>query len=209
MSPSSLSSQGKGTSTPRIASINRETSETQVNLTINLDGTGQSSVATGSGFLDHMLTLASAHGFFDLSLAAQGDTHVDLHHLVEDVGISMGQAVDQALGDRAGIRRFANVALPMDEALVSAALDISGRSCLVFNVPLEKDKVGELDTEVIEEFFAAFARNARVTLHFNLLYGRNTHHILEAVFKAFGRVLGEAASLDPRRAGVPSTKGII
>ncbi|MEW5866810.1 MAG: imidazoleglycerol-phosphate dehydratase HisB [Bacillota bacterium] len=192
-----------------MASVSRRTSETDISLTLNLDGKGEVSVVTECGFLDHMLTLAGSHGGFDLSLTAQGDTDVDFHHLVEDTGICMGQAVDQALGDRAGIRRFADAMLPMDEALVSAALDVSGRSHLAFNVPVGGDKIGNLDTEVIEEFFAAFVRHARVTLHINLVYGRNTHHIVEAVFKAFGRVLGEAVSLDPGRPGIPSTKGIL
>lgn len=196
-------------SVSRIAQVSRKTIETDISLTLNLDGKGEVSIATGCGFLDHMLTLASSHGGFDLSLTARGDTDVDFHHLVEDTGICMGQALDQALGDRAGIRRFADAMLPMDEALISAALDVSGRSHLAFNVPVGRDKTGSLDTEVIEEFFAAFARHARVTLHINLVYGRNTHHILEAAFKAFGRVLGEAVSLDPRRSGIPSTKGIL
>ncbi len=193
----------------RIAQVSRKTSETDIALTLNLDGKGEVSVVTGCGFLDHMLTLAGSHGGFDLALSAQGDTDVDFHHLVEDTGICMGQALDQALGDRAGIRRFADVMLPMDDALVSAALDLSGRSHLVFNVPVGRDRIGNLDTEAIEEFFVAFARHARVTLHINLVYGRNTHHVFEAAFKAFGRVLRDAVSLDPGRPGVPSTKGIL
>lgn len=193
----------------RSAKVRRETSETKVGVEIDLDGSGVVSIDTQCGFLNHMLTLMGAHGLFDLSIKAEGDVEVDFHHLVEDVGICLGQAVDKALSDRAGIRRFSSVQIPMDEALVSEAIDISGRSHLVYNVPLQREKVGDMDTEIIEEFFMGFVRNARVTLHINLIYGKNTHHIIEAIFKGFGRALAEAVSLDTRRTSIPSTKGVL
>ncbi|MCR4424666.1 MAG: imidazoleglycerol-phosphate dehydratase HisB [Firmicutes bacterium] len=193
----------------RGARVDRETSETRVGVDLDLEGTGNGVISTGCGFLDHMLVLARSHGMFDLSVSASGDTNVDFHHLAEDVGICLGTAVDRALGDRRGIARYAHVSIPMDEALAVVSLDASGRGFLVYNVPGLRERVGEMDTEVIEEFFAAFARSARVTLHVNLAYGHNTHHILEAVFKAFGRAVSQAASVDPRQTGVPSTKGVL
>ena len=194
----------------RTAEILRETAETKIKLTLALDGTGRSRVNSGCGFLDHMLTLFAAHGKFDLDLSCVGDTQVDDHHTVEDVAIALGEAVSQALGDKRGIRRYADVALPMDEALVLCALDISGRGGLYSQLKIPAEKVGTFDTELVEEFFCAFARTAKVTLHFVPFAGSNSHHIIEGAFKAFARALGAAVAIDPRFADtVPSTKGVL
>ncbi|MBP1968539.1 imidazoleglycerol-phosphate dehydratase [Virgibacillus natechei] len=188
--------------------INRETSETAIDLDFTIDGTGNASMDTGVGFLDHMLTLMTKHGLFDLQVRCKGDLHVDQHHSVEDIGIALGQAFHQALGNKEGITRYATVTSPMDEALSTLSLDISGRSYLVYNVEGLKDKVGNFDTELIEEFFLGFVRHANVTLHINLAYGKNTHHIIESIFKGFGRALDQASENNPRIDGkIPSTKG--
>ena len=194
----------------RTAEILRETAETKIKLTLTLDGTGKASINSGCGFLDHMLTLFAAHGKFDLELACVGDTQVDDHHTVEDIGIALGEAVSVALGDKRGIRRYADVTLPMDEALVLCALDISGRGGLYSQLKIPAEKVGTFDTELVEEFFCAFARSAKVTLHFVPFAGSNSHHIIEGAFKAFARALGAAVAIDPRFSDtVPSTKGVL
>jgi len=191
----------------RTATINRTTGETAIKLTLNLDGSGQSAVTTPVPFFDHMLTLLARHGFFDLTVQASGDIEIDAHHTVEDLGICLGNAFREALGDKAGIRRYGRGTVPMDESLASVILDFSGRPFLVYNVDMPKAKVGEFDTELVEEFFVAFANHAGANVHVNLAYGSNLHHIIEAIFKAFGRALDEASSLDPRVQGVLSTKG--
>ena len=191
----------------RCATISRTTSETDVLVTIDLDGTGAVDVSTGVGFFDHMLSAFGRHGLFDLTVRVKGDTWVDDHHTVEDTGIVLGQAIREALGDKSGIRRFADVAIPMDESLVMAAVDISGRGELFWDVPIEAQKVGTFDCELGHEFFAGLARDAGVTLHMRELCGRNAHHLLEASFKAAGRALRLACEPDPRVVGVPSTKG--
>lgn len=189
--------------------VSRKTGETAIEMDFSLDGTGKTEIRTGIGFFDHMLTAFAKHGRFDLSVHCDGDTEVDDHHSVEDVGIVLGQAFHQCIGNKEGIERFATVSVPMDEALSTASIDISGRSFLVFNVDGMKDKVGNFDTELVEEFFIAFTSHAKVTLHINLQYGRNTHHIIESVFKSFGRTLREASSINPEIQGVPSTKGTL
>lgn len=176
-------------------------------MDFTIDGTGSATIDSGIGFLDHMLTLMTKHGLFDLSLNCDGDLEVDQHHSVEDIAIVLGQAVNQALGTKIGINRYATVTTPMDEAKSTISLDISGRSYLVFRVDGLKDKVGDFDTELVEEFFLAFVRHANVTLHIELDYGTNSHHIIEAIFKGFGRALDEATRENPRIKGVPSTKG--
>lgn len=192
---------------PRGATIHRVTAETDITLTIDLDGCGAVSVSTGVGFLDHMLCAFARHGLFDLTVSATGDTQVDDHHTVEDVGIVLGQAVRQALGDKHGIGRFSDVCIAMDEALVQAAIDISGRGAAYVDLPLPTQKVGTFDCELAEEFFIGFARDASLTLHVRELAGGNSHHIIEAAFKALGRALRFAVELDGRVTGVPSTKG--
>jgi len=191
----------------RTAKVERKTRETSVALALDLDGSGKSAVQTGIGFFDHMLDLFAKHGKFDLELSGKGDLEVDYHHLVEDVGICLGQAVSQAIGDGGGIRRFANVSLPMQEALAEVAVDISGRPFLVFNVPSLTPKVGEFDAELTQEFFHAFVTHAKINLHVNLNYGSNQHHIVEAVFKGVGRALHEASRIVGDTGDVPSTKG--
>ena len=194
----------------RSAQIERKTAETDVRLTLSLDGTGRAQINTGVGFLDHMLTLFAAHGRFDLSVSCAGDTQVDDHHSVEDVGIALGDAVAQALGEKRGIRRYGSMLLPMDEALVLCAVDLSGRCCLRMQAAFPSQKIGTFDTELVEEFFTAFSRHAGATLHLRQLDGTNSHHIAEAMFKAFARALSEAVSLDARLAGeIPSTKGAL
>lgn len=194
----------------RTSEINRKTAETDVALTLNLDGTGKHDISTGVGFLDHMLTLFAVHGRFDLSVRCQGDTQVDAHHSVEDVGISLGQALKAALGDRAGICRYCDVTIPMDEALVLAAVDISGRGYLGFDLPIPAQKIGDFDSELVEEFFMALTREAGITLHIRYLAGRNSHHIAEAAFKAAARSLRGAVRVDPELMGaVPSSKGVL
>ena len=194
----------------RTATLSRRTSETDITLTLDLDGSGQADIATGIGFLDHMLTAFTRHGLFDLTVRAKGDLHIDFHHTTEDVGIVLGQAVAQALGDKRGITRFGHALVPMDEALAEAAIDISGRPFLAWNVTFERPKIGEMDTELFEEFFRALAINAAVTLHVNQRAGRNAHHVAEACFKATARALRMAVAIDPRAAdAIPSTKGAL
>ena len=193
----------------RIAEIERNTKETQIKAKLNLDGSGKSSVETGIGFLDHMLDLLARHGLLDLVLTARGDIHVDGHHTTEDVGIVIGQALRQALGDRKGIARFGDAAVPMDDSLAHVALDLGGRAVCVFNAELPSAKIGEFDSELIEEFFRAVASNAGMNLHINVPYGANSHHVSEAIFKAFARSLEMATRLHPRVRDVPSTKGVI
>ena len=194
----------------RKAAIKRATKETEVEVSVDLDGAGVSAVATGIGFLDHMLDLLARHSRIDMTVKAKGDLHIDHHHTTEDVGIALGQAVKQALGDMKGITRYADVHMPMDEALTRVALDISGRPFLVFRVEFVRDKVGSFDTELVQEWFQAFAMNAGVTLHVETLYGTNDHHIAESCFKGLARVLRTAVAIDPRAAGeVPSTKGTL
>jgi imidazoleglycerol-phosphate dehydratase len=194
----------------RKATVKRTTKETDVEVTLDLDGEGRASIATGIGFLDHMLDLLARHSRFDIAVKAKGDLHIDHHHTTEDVGIALGQALKQALGDRRGITRYADVHVPMDEALTRAAIDISGRPFLVFNVEFARDKVGPFDTELVREWFQAFAINAAVTLHVATLYGSNDHHIAESCFKGLARALRAATAIDPRAAHeVPSTKGTL
>ena len=199
----------KRETTPRQARVERKTLETEVVLNLNVDGTGAAKVTTTIPFFDHMLAAWSKHGFMDLTVDAHGDTEVDLHHTVEDVGICLGKAFREALGDKKGIVRYGASFLPMDEALLHAAVDISGRPFLVFNVPaIQRARLSNFDLDLVEEFFRAFAVNAELTLHVNLHYGKNLHHIAEAVFKAVARAVAQATRLDPRIAGVvPSTKG--
>lgn len=195
---------------PRIAKIDRKTAETDISVTLNLDGTGQSDIGTGIGFLDHMLTALSRHGLFDMVVAAEGDLHIDFHHTTEDVGIVIGQAFAKALGDKRGIRRFGHAMVPMDETLAEVAVDISGRPFLAWNVTFERSNIGEMDTELFEEFFRAFAFNAGVTLHVNQRAGKNAHHIAEACFKALARAMRMATEMDPRIGdAIPSTKGAL
>jgi len=193
----------------RKASAARQTKETKVSVALDLDGTGKSEISTGIGFFDHMLDLFARHGLIDLAVKAEGDLNVDCHHTVEDVGITLGLALKDALGDKSGIRRYGTFFLPMDEALAMVSLDISARPFLVFDAALPSEKIGDFDSEAAEEFFRAFAFNAGITLHMKALAGSNAHHIAEALFKALGRALREAVSLDPREHGVPSTKGVL
>ena len=194
---------------PRTANISRQTAETNVELKLNLDGTGHAHVRTGVGFLDHMLTLLAKHAAIDLEVEAEGDLEVDQHHTVEDVGICLGQALKQALGDKAGIRRYGFFTLPMEETLCTTALDLSGRYFLVFNAEFPASKIGDFDSELVEDFWQAAAANALANLHINVAYGRNSHHIAEAIFKATARALRMAIESDPRMPGVPSTKGTL
>lgn len=192
----------------RQATIARATSETNIRLTLDLDGRGSADVATGVGFFDHMLNALARHSLMDLTVAAKGDLHIDDHHTVEDVGIVLGQALRQALGDKRGIRRYGQCLLPMDEALAEAAIDISGRPFLAWSVPFQRPKIGTFDTELVEEFFRAFAFNAGITLHVTLKAGSNTHHVAEACFKSVARALRMAIEADQRTLGeIPSTKG--
>lgn len=194
----------------RKSEILRKTGETDIKLNIELDGTGKSEIKTGCGFMDHMLTLFAKHGRFDLDVSCIGDCEVDYHHSVEDIGICLGKAFSQALGNCAGITRYADIVLPMDEALVMCAVDICGRDTLVCRLDIPTTKVGDFDTELVEEFLIAFVRNAKISLHIRQLEGRNSHHIIEAVFKALGRTLGKAVAIDAARADeIPSTKGVI
>ena len=195
--------------TKRTASVNRKTKETHVELTVNLDGEGSSNVNTGVGFLDHMLDLLAKHALFDLHIKATGDRIVDDHHTVEDVGICLGQAVKDALGNKKGICRFAHASVPMQEALANIAIDVSGRSALVFHAEFPSEKIGNFDAELIEEFLEAFSANAGVNLHVNVPYGANAHHIAEAIFKGLARALEDATRINRRVGDVPSTKGIL
>lgn len=193
----------------RIAEIVRRTNETDIRLRLNLDGAGKHQIASGVPFLDHMLGHVALHGLFDLELTCRGDTQVDDHHTVEDIGIALGQALKEALGDKAGLARYGSQLLPMDEALALVAVDLSGRGILVYEASLPAAKVGTFDTELVPEFLRALAHNAGLTLHVRLLAGHNTHHIIEAIFKGLGRALGQAVARDPRRAAIPSTKGTL
>ena len=194
----------------RAAEIIRKTGETDISLKLNLDGTGASKIDTGCGFLDHMLTLFAKHSRFDLDVFCKGDVNVDYHHTTEDVGIALGQAIKSAIGDKKGIRRYGDITLPMDESLILSAVDVSGRAHLSYNADIPAYKVGDFDTELCEEFFAAFVREAEITLHIRQLAGTNSHHIIEGIFKAVARALGYALSIDERFAeDVPSTKGVL
>jgi imidazoleglycerol-phosphate dehydratase len=193
----------------RTASIDRKTAETEIQLELNLDGTGIANVSTGVGFLDHMLTLFAKHGLFNLTVTAKGDTHIDFHHTVEDVGICLGQCVLKAIGTKVGITRYGSMTLPMEETLVTAALDLSGRVKFIFKVQFPTEKIGEFDTELVEEFWQAFAANGQMNLHHVLHHGTNSHHISEAIFKSTARALRQAITVDPRQEGIPSSKGTL
>ena len=194
----------------RESTIERNTTETRISLRLDLDGSGKYDISTGCGFLDHMLQLFSRHGRFDLIVKCDGDTQVDYHHTVEDIGIALGEAFREAMGSKAGIRRYADIILPMDEVLMICAVDISGRSWLGYDVTMPQAKVGDMDTELVKEFFLGFTRKAELTLHFKELAGENTHHVIEGMFKAFGRVMDQATSIDEKyRDEIPSTKGLI
>lgn len=193
----------------RTASIERVTRETQIRLTLDVDGAGNGKVCTSVPFLDHMLSLFARHGLFDMQVEATGDIDIDFHHTVEDIGIVLGEAFKAALGDKQGIKRYGNAVVPMDETLAGATVDISGRPYLVYDVNLPKVKIGEFDVELVREFFIAFANNCGMNLHVRLIYGDNVHHIVEACFKAFARAMDEATRLDERIQGVMSTKGIL
>ncbi|MBI0537787.1 imidazoleglycerol-phosphate dehydratase HisB [Roseomonas sp. KE2513] len=195
---------------PRRAEIARETSETRIHLKLDLDGTGRAEIATGIGFLDHMLTALARHSMIDLAVRAEGDLHIDFHHTTEDVGIVLGQAIRKALADKRGIRRYGQALVPMDEALAECAIDISGRPFLAWSASFPRDKVGEMDTELFEEFFRALAMNSAMTVHLTQRAGTNAHHIAEGLFKAFARALRMAVEADPRAEGtIPSTKGML
>lgn len=194
----------------RTAEINRITSETSIQLKLNIDGGGNSQIDSGCGFLNHMLSLFAKHGRFDIELKCKGDVDVDFHHTTEDIGICLGQAFCKALGDKKGIVRYGNMILPMDEALILTAVDLSGRSCLAYTVDLLCDKVGDFDTELVEEFWQAFVREADCTLHIKQMAGRNTHHIIEGIFKSTARSFKAAATIDPSaKDEIPSTKGVL
>ncbi len=193
----------------RTATIDRKTNETQIHLKLSLDGTGAGKRESGIGFLDHMLDLLAKHAAIDLDVQAKGDLHVDDHHTVEDIGIALGQAIDQSLGNRAGIFRYGHFTLPMDECLVTAAIDLGGRYAFEYHAPIAVNKIGSFDTELVEHFWQSFASNARTNLHVVLHHGKNGHHIAEAVFKATARAIRMAASTDPRSSGIPSTKGVL
>lgn len=193
----------------RIAELNRKTNETDIKLSINIDGDGKRNINSGVPFLDHMLDLMAKHGFMDLNINCVGDTHIDAHHTVEDIGIVLGEAFLNALGDKCGIVRYSTVFTPMDEALSMISLDVSGRPFLHFNVEYTRDKVGDFDVELCEEFFRAFAYNAKVTLHANLHYGQNNHHIIESLFKGLGRAINQACEKKDSIKGVLSTKGVL
>ena len=194
----------------RTSEINRKTNETDISLKLNIDGTGVSNIQTGCGFLDHMLTLFSRHSRCDLDVKCVGDTYVDYHHTVEDIGIVLGKALAECLGEMRGIKRYGSFILPMDESLVLTAIDISGRSYLGFRLDIPTQRVGDFDTELVREFFEAFVRNSNITLHINQLEGYNSHHIIEGAFKSFARSLKEAVSIDERfKSEIPSTKGVL
>jgi imidazoleglycerol-phosphate dehydratase len=193
----------------RTAEITRETAETRIKLSLNIDGSGECDINTGIGFFDHMLTLLARHGLLDLSVQADGDLHVDHHHTVEDVGICLGQAFADAVGDKAGILRYGDITLPMEETLVTSALDLSGRFAFVYAVEFPTEKIGDFDTELVQEFWNAVASNARMNLHLILHHGSNSHHISEGCFKATARAFRKAVAVDPRQTGVPSSKGTL
>jgi imidazoleglycerol-phosphate dehydratase len=194
---------------PRTAHLRRETGETKISLTLDLDGTGRATVATGVGFFDHMLTLLARHSLIDLTVEAAGDLHVDAHHTVEDVGICYGKALVQALGDKSGIRRYGDATVPMDETLVTAAIDLSGRPFCVWRAEVPNEMLGTFASQLAEEFWRAVSSNGLFALHILCHHGRNTHHIIEGIFKATARALRQAVELDPRGSGVPSTKGVL
>jgi imidazoleglycerol-phosphate dehydratase len=194
---------------PRTASITRQTAETRVELHVDVDGTGASQIDTGVGFFNHMLTLLSKHSLFDLRISAQGDLDVDQHHTVEDVGICLGKALAEALGDKAGIARYGSITLPMEETLVTTAVDLGGRMWFEYRVAIPSEKIGQFDSELVEVFWQAVAANAQMNLHFVLHHGKNSHHIAEGVFKSAARALRQAAAVDPRQPGVPSSKGTL
>lgn len=202
-------SKSTETKKARRAEIERKTAETQISIKLNLDGEGTCDIATGIGFLDHMLTLLVKHSFMDLTVKAKGDLEVDSHHTVEDIGIVLGEALQEALGDKAGIHRYGNCFIPMDETLAQVCLDFSGRPFLVFGAEIPKIQLGNYDTEMTEEFFRAVAVHCGLTLHIRVLYGSNVHHIIEAIFKAFARAVAEAAAVDSRVKGVMSSKGVL
>lgn len=195
--------------TERKASIERKTNETDIKLSLNLDGSGTAEIRTGVPFLDHMLNLFARHGIFDLDVSCEGDLEIDAHHSVEDIGICLGLALEKALADKKGLVRFAHAYYPMDETLARVVIDLSGRPYLVYRVQVGQERVGTLDTELIEEFWKAVVTHARINVHIEVLYGRNTHHILEAVFKAAARALSQATRIESRVKGVPSTKGVL
>jgi imidazoleglycerol-phosphate dehydratase len=209
LSPCLDASYSSDMPTPRTASVTRTTTETDIALTVALDGTGASTISTGVGFFDHMLTAFARHGGFDVAIEVKGDLHIDAHHTVEDTGIVLGTAFRQALGDKAGITRFGHALIPMDEALAEAAVDISGRAFLAWNVAFARPMLGSMDTQLVEEFFRAFVGNALITLHVTGRAGSNAHHVAESCFKAAARALRMATAIDPRIAGVPSTKGAL
>ena len=202
-------SKSTETKKARRAEVERKTAETQISIKLNLDGEGTCDIATGIGFLDHMLTLLAKHSFMDLTVKAKGDLEVDSHHTVEDIGIVLGEALQEALGDKAGIHRYGNCFIPMDETLAQVCLDFSGRPFLVFGAEIPKIQLGNYDTEMTEEFFRAVAVHCGLTLHIRVLYGSNVHHIIEAIFKAFARAVAEATAVDPRVKGVMSSKGVL
>ena len=202
-------SKSTETKKARRAEIERKTAETQISIKLNLDGEGTCDIATGIGFLDHMLTLLAKHSFMDLTVKAKGDLEVDSHHTVEDIGIVLGEALQEALGDKAGIHRYGNCFIPMDETLAQVCLDFSGRPFLVFGAEIPKIRLENYDTEMTEEFFRAVAMHCGLTLHIRVLYGSNVHHIIEAIFKAFARAVTEATAVDPRVKGVMSSKGVL
>lgn len=193
----------------RRGQVHRKTGETDIHVEFNLDGEGKASLRTGVPFLDHMLTLFAVHGFFDLTIQARGDLEIDGHHTVEDIGISLGRALAQAVGERQSIRRYGEAHVPMDEACARVVLDLSNRPYLMYEVPLMNPRVGDFETELVPEFLRALSQHGGITLHVHVLYGSNTHHMIEAVFKALGRALDQAAQIDPRRGGVPSSKGVL
>lgn len=193
----------------RTSRIERRTLETDIQLRLNVDGTGKSQIKTGLGFLDHMLTLFATHGQFDLDVLCQGDTHVDAHHTTEDIGICLGSAFAESLGDKRGIHRYGHIVLPMEETLVTVAVDLSGRNYVVFRAPMTAAKIGDFDSELVEDFWYAFASNAKCNYHVLLHYGRNCHHIAEAIFKASARALRAACQIDPQRSDIPSSKGAL
>lgn len=194
----------------RYSEISRKTGETLIDIKLNLDGTGKSEISTGIGFLDHMLALFAKHGLFDLTVKCEGDLEVDGHHTTEDIGISLGAAFSAALGDKSGIVRYGDIILPMDEALIMSCVDLSGRAYYVSSVEIGRDKVGDFDTELVDEFFYAFSQNAKCNLHIRMLSGKNAHHIIEGIFKSVARSIRKAAELDVRAAGqIPSTKGVL
>ncbi|MDL1974088.1 MAG: imidazoleglycerol-phosphate dehydratase HisB [Deltaproteobacteria bacterium] len=193
----------------RSAEIERKTNETDIRIRLNIDGKGEADIRTGVPFLDHMLILMTAHGFFDLAIRASGDTEVDDHHTVEDIGIVLGDSFKKAVCDKTGIKRYGRAVIPMDEALASVVIDLCDRPCLVYNLPMKQEKIGRFDVELVQEFFRGFTNHLGATIHINVKYGENMHHIIEAVFKALGRALDEATTLDPRIKKVLSTKGLL